>query len=96
MIEYAKNRGMIPVLITTPYLNEYEKVIEELGPAFFDDFYGVINKITSSTGVQYFDYLQDNRFSSDYSLFFNTDHLNKKGAGKFTDIVMNEVVAVVQ
>ena len=52
----------------------------------------MIAKIQEDTGVEYYDYSCDERFADNYSMFMNSDHLNKYGAREFTKIVMEEVV----
>lgn len=92
MIYLCKTIGATPILITTPYLSEYTDPVLESDPGFYDDFYEIIGTIINETDVEYFDYQFDDRFSSNYSYFFNSDHLNKEGAKKFTDILMQEIV----
>ncbi|MDE6025497.1 MAG: hypothetical protein K2G45_08595 [Lachnospiraceae bacterium] len=94
LINLCREEGAVPILITTPFLSEYTNPIIENDPEFFDDFYEIIEKIQNDTGVDYYDYGFDDRFSSNYKLFFNTDHLNRKGARKFVDILMKEIVSV--
>lgn len=91
MINLCESCGFIPVLITPPYLSEYTGAVQNGSPDFYDDFYSVINKIVEDTGVQYHDYSMDSRFNIDYSLFINSDHLNKDGARKFVSILMEEI-----
>jgi len=75
------------VLLTTPLYIPSLKDLE-----YFDDFYNVIDSIVDSKKVDYFDYSRDNRFnSSDY--FYNSTHLNTSGREKFTNIVIDEIVA---
>ena len=93
MIALCQEKGLRPVLITTPYLSEYMDQIRENDPAFFDDFYGLINEIIEKTGVPYFDYSSDDRFVGCYELFHDVDHLNRDGAKQFTSIVFHEVIA---
>lgn len=92
LVEECKKRGAIPILITTPYTKEYTEKVASDSDNFYDDFYSLINKISEDTGVEYYDYAFDKRFSSNYSWFMDSDHLNKEGARNFVDIIMNEVV----
>jgi hypothetical protein len=41
--------------------------------------------------VPYFDYSHDERFSRDLSLFFDSDHLNARGAKQFTPVVIADL-----
>lgn len=92
LIKGCQEKGAIPVLITTPYLHEYTDAIKENAEDFYDQFYSIIDQVTRNTGVEYYDYAFDERFSSEYSWFINCDHLNKEGAKIFVDILMNEIV----
>ena len=79
-------------MVTTPYLKEYTQPIMDKDPAFYEDFYGVIDRIKEETGVKYYDYAFDERFVKRYEWFLNSDHLNKAGAEEFTGVLMEEVV----
>ncbi len=92
MINLLKAKNITPVLITTPYMSEYPDTVQEKSPEFFGQFYGLINKICDETGVKYYDYSRDARFKSDRTLFHDTDHLNKAGAAKFTEILFGEII----
>ena len=92
MISLCQEHDLHPVLITTPYLNEYMEQIRENDPAFLDDFYGLIQQVTEETGVPYFDYSTDDRFAANYEIFHDADHLNRSGARYFTEILLQEVV----
>jgi len=91
MIDLCREIKAKPVLITTPYLHEYTNIIIEKAPAFFEEFYRLVNKIAEEKDVPYYDYAFDSRFAEDYSLFINADHLNKKGALKFVEILMQDI-----
>lgn len=92
IINSCKEKGVIPVLLTMPYLQEYTDEIKKNCPEFFGEFYSLINEISEETGVAYYDYAFDNRFINNYAWFANGDHLNKEGARHFTNILMDEVV----
>ena len=92
IIIMCQNMECRPVLITTPYLQEYTDAIVELDPYFYDDFYRIIKEIQQKTGVEYYDYAFDKRFNNCPELFMNSDHLNKEGARVFTNVVIEELV----
>lgn len=92
MIDLCKEHDLVPILITTPYTSAYNEQVKNNDPAFYDDFYELIGEIVKNTGVPYYDYSCDERFSTDYSLFSDSDHLNANGARKFTAIVIKEVI----
>ena len=83
-----------PILITMPYLHEYVNEVEQGDPEFFNDFYSIINEVTQKTGIKYYDYARDERYTSNYALFSDTDHLNKNGARKFTNDILREVAGL--
>jgi len=91
IIYLCKQLRITPVMITTPYLVEYTKPIMTNNKEFFDIFYAIVNKMSKDTGVRYIDYAFDDRFKNDYSSFFNTDHMNRVGAYRFTNILANDV-----
>lgn len=88
LIEYCKEHEITPVLITTPFSFYYTDPIPE---DFLDRFYGTVNRIASDTGVNYYDYSHDSRFSKNLTLFSDSDHLNAEGAGYFMEILAEEV-----
>lgn len=49
-----------------------------------------LKQISEKDGVPYFNYLRDERFTTQD--FVDSDHLNKRGAEKFTRILNEDVV----
>ena len=92
LINACREKGCTPVLITTPFTREYKDLMLEKDPDFVSDFYKQVDELVETTGVLYFDYSSDERFTNNYELFMNSDHLNKEGARVFVDILMREVV----
>lgn len=88
LIDYCKEQGFIPVLITTPFSVYYNNPVPE---EFLDRFYSTINLIVSDTGVNYYDYSHDKRFTENLTLFSDSDHLNTEGADYFMEILEEEV-----
>lgn len=92
LINECRNRGAIPILITTPYLKEYtDKVINDPNE-FYEEYYGILDAISKETQTPYYDFAFDERFMYSYELFRDADHLNADGAKLFVDILLNEVV----
>lgn len=89
IIEKCHEHDITPVMVTTPYTKAYNDCVES---EFLEQFNAIIDKIADDTGTEYHDYARDDRFYDDYSLFIDTDHLNRKGALKFTDIVYSECI----
>ena len=94
IIHLCKELGARPILVTPPYMHEYTDEIKRNDPEFFGDFYSLIDEIRYDTGLEYYDYAFDERFCGDYSLFVNSDHLNRNGARKFTDILLLEALSI--
>ena len=94
MIDICREIGARPVLITTPYLHEYFDAAHNNDPQFFSDFHRIIDEVRARTGIEYYDYSEDERFSRRYDLFMNSDHLNRKGARIFTNTLLREVLGI--
>lgn len=88
IIAYCKEHGITPVLITTPFSVYYNAQVPE---AFLDRFHSTVNQIASDTGVSYYDYSHDGRFTENLTLFSDSDHLNEEGADYFLEILAVEV-----
>lgn len=92
MIALCRKRGATPILVTTPFLSEYNEEVGRIAPDFFEDFHALLAQVQRDTGVEYHDYSADSRFCGEYSLFMNSDHLNRAGARRFTGILLDEVL----
>lgn len=88
IINLCEEKNLRVILITTPYLQEYN---EQVPADCLENFHAIIREIQRETSVEYYNYANDIRFTDDYQLFMNSDHLNKKGAMKFTSILWEEV-----
>lgn len=88
VINYCKEHELTPVLITTPFSSYYNAPVPE---DFLNRFYGAVNRIASDTGVNYYDYSHDSRFSENLTLFSDSDHLNPEGAAYFMEVLQEEV-----
>lgn len=88
IIDYCKEHEVTPVLITTPFSVYYNNPVPE---EFLDRFYSTINLISSDTGVNYYDYSHDDRFTENLTLFSDSDHLNEAGAAYFMEILEEEI-----
>lgn len=94
MIEICREIEAVPIMITVPYLKEYTDTVKQKDPEFLKDFYGVTGRLQKETGIKYYDYSIDERFSHSYNLFMNSDHMNKEGARIFTDDLMREILGL--
>ena len=92
IIALCQEIGAVPIMITTPYLHEYVDATRDNDPQFFSEFHAIIDEVRRNTGVNYYDYSEDKRFSHEYNLFMNSDHLNRQGAQLFTNTLLREVL----
>lgn len=92
MIDMCKENGWKPVLVTTPFLEEYSNQVWTKSPEFIPLFYSIIDKMAEETDIDYFDYSRDAEFATRYDYFMNSDHLNKEGARILVDKLYDEMV----
>lgn len=92
MIEMCYEIDAIPILIVTPFLHEYTFSVSENDPNIIGDYQNIIAEIQNNTGVAFYDYSEDVRFAEEYDLFINTDHMNREGAKRFTDILLEDTL----
>lgn len=88
IINYCKENQITPVLITTPFSQYYT---EQVSQDFLQEFNATVTKIASDTGVNYYDFSHDDRFSTHLEYFSDSDHLNETGAVYFTYILWREL-----
>lgn len=92
LIDLCNQNGWTPILVTTPFLSEYTEYVSLNSPEFLDLFYGLIEEVVRNSGVVYYDYSLDERFSTHHELFANGDHLNEAGAKMFVNIIEKEII----
>lgn len=92
MIGLCKEIGAVPVLVTSPFLDDYLDMVEKKEPDFVEQFNNLMLEISGETDVQWCDFSHDSRFK-DYDLFLDIDHLNKEGARLFTDMLIEDVTS---
>ncbi len=73
-------------------MRAYLDAISGNDASFYDDFYGIINKVVEETGVPYYDSSHDERFIDKYYLFMDSDHLNMEGFAMFTKVLLEETL----
>jgi hypothetical protein len=82
-----KQRNVSVVFITVPTHHTYYENINATG---YQRMQEAIKQISEKYGVPYFNYLRDDRFTEED--FIDSDHLNGRGAEKFTRILDEDVV----
>lgn len=90
IIEFCKDRGITPVLITPPYTKYYTQYISA---QWMQQFYEVLVQICREEQTVYYDYGMDARFTESLQYFGDPDHLNTEGSQYFTRILEEEVPA---
>lgn len=88
IISFCKERKIKPVIMIPPMYHTLAEEFDEKARQLF--VYDLIEKIEDKT-VQFYNYMDDSRFSRDSSLFMNSFFLNKKGAKKFTRIALTDI-----
>lgn len=89
MIEICRKHNIRPILITTPFREEYNNCFDK---KFYEQFHAVIDRICEDENVEYYDYSHDTRFVRSDEYEMNSDHLTHKGATVFTDILIDELL----
>ena len=82
-----KRRNVSVVFITVPTHHTY---YDQINVTSYQRMQQTIKQITERDGVPFFNYLRDDRFTKED--FVNSDHLNKQGAEKFSQILNQDVV----
>jgi hypothetical protein len=85
-ISFLKNRNIEPILFSSPTYKEYNEYLdkEQINRNIKD-----INKICKDFKIEYWRFDEDPRFSKED--FYNQDHLNNKGAEKFSKIINDKL-----
>ncbi len=89
IIELCKENNFEPVVVIMP-------VTDELISNFSEDYMSNFNKLIDEqknkySSVKFLNYLNDDKYITDYSLYMDSDHLNKKGSEMFTNEILNEI-----
>lgn len=88
IIAYCQANKITPVLITTPFSSYYRDLVSQ---EFLQEFETTVRTIADDTGVNYYDYSDDERFRDNLDYFSDSDHLNDEGAAYFVKLLWNEV-----
>lgn len=88
ILQFCKDNGITPILITTPYTSFYSDLFSE---EFKEEFYQIINTISETTQTPYYDYSEDARLFENLEYFADADHLNTEGAAYFMELLKNEI-----
>ena len=85
IVNLCREHDVTPILITTPFLREYNDLVPE---EFLEVQQSFLTTFADEEDIQYLDYARDVRFIDRPDLFLNSDHLNEVGAMMFTDLIL--------
>ena len=92
MVNYCKEQGWKPILVTTPVhytLNE-AFTEEELEHYYFSN----VRAVQEATDVPYYDMSHDEVFSNTPEYYGNSDHLNDDGGNAFTAVFLEYLTEI--
>lgn len=89
LIALCRSIGAEPVLVTPPCYATYN---EHLDKTQFDRYVALTGTVADSCGLHWLDFLSDSRFAADD--FWDADHLNDRGAVKFSRILRNSLTVI--
>ncbi len=89
LLAYCIQQNWLPVLITIPVS---ESLLNRLKPQFMDEYVYMNIKIPEAKNVLYLDFTKYTPITSNYDLFEDPDHLNKKGAAIFSYILLRKLI----
>lgn len=87
IVKKCIEKKVVPVIITTPAYNTYYENLNKEKLKITEEKLEYIQK---KYGVKYYNYLKDSRFVKED--FKDNDHLNPKGAEKFSKIINMEIL----
>ena len=88
MVVFCKERNITPVMVLPPmYYTLSDKFDKNARKVLIDDLLETLE----DKSVKFLNYMDDSRFSHDITLFQDSFLLNKKGAKKFTKIVLADI-----
>ena len=74
MINFCKENSLTPILVTTPFLNEYLVAIDNISSDFRKSFKEQIELLSLKMNVPYYDYSNKERYVDNYKYFMNSAH----------------------
>lgn len=87
LLKTLKDLNIQTVIITTPCFSTY---YDNINPERYLRMQNEVKSLSQKYGVEYRNYFRDERFTAED--FLDSDHLNTKGAVKFTAILKNEII----
>ncbi len=91
IVETSIAHGVTVKIVIPPAVDIFN---DKLCKEFLENNYeGLLNTLARRYHIKLYNYRMDERFSSHYELFRNIDCLNRQGAEKYVQIILNEVIA---
>jgi hypothetical protein len=87
IVNFCKVRSIKLVMVTTPKYHSYYDLVDNTTQQ--KETFRLIEELKNKYDIPYYNYLKDPRFVADD--FYDADHLNEKGAEKFTKIINAEI-----
>ena len=81
VIKYLRQRNIKLIFITTPVYFSFTKYYDK---KYIHLMKINMNQLKKEYGIKYYDFSTDTTFSYNNKFFYNSDHLNKTGAKKFS------------
>jgi hypothetical protein len=85
-IEILKENNITPILFNSP---TYYQFNTELDEGFYKENEKIIDKIASEYNIKYWPFMKSSIFTKAH--FYNPDHLNAKGAKRFSEILSDSI-----
>lgn len=86
IIQVLQKRNIKVILVTPPVTKTYRLAVNRM---YFDKNWETTASICNQFKIPYLNYFMDNQF--DNSDFYDADHLNKKGADKWSEILNKDL-----
>ncbi|MEN6637151.1 MAG: hypothetical protein ABFC56_14960 [Clostridiaceae bacterium] len=86
IVSVCKAHSVTPILITTPFLREYNDLVPAEFLAVQQSF---LKNFAADQQIEYLDFSRDARFQDRHDLFLNSDHLNDTGGLYFTNLLLS-------
>jgi hypothetical protein len=91
LVTYVESKGWQPILVTPPILNVFK---EALGEEYFELY--VWNNLEKAgfswEEIPYFEFERDNFLGENFDLYYDSHHMNKRGAAVFSYMLLQRLI----
>lgn len=91
ILSRCQEEGWTGVLVTPPYLEEYNQVFSQ---EFYQQFSRQVQSLCQEYGVVWLDYSHREEYAQSYGWFRNIDHLNAAGSAEFLRVLQADLETV--